>query len=166
MRGSWLAQGMFHPLCMLACLLHQRACCIHLWWHVMHPLHACAAAADCKPGNVLLTADWRAKVTDLGTSRLLRGTSTAQVAATLAYAGARRRLVPLLPLLLGPLLLPHLLLPRLLMLAVPGTPSPSAQPQASPWDRSLAAPEQLLNGRVSLASDAYSLGLALYDICW
>lgn len=69
--------------------------------------------ADCKPGNVLLTADWRAKVTDLGTSRLLRGTSTAQVAATLAYA----------------------------------------------------APEQLLNGRVSLASDAYSLGLALYDIC-
>ena len=43
--------------------------------------------ADCKPGNVLLTDGWRAKVTDLGTSRLLHGNSTAQSAATPAYAG-------------------------------------------------------------------------------
>lgn len=45
--------------------------------------------ADCKPSNVLLTEGWQAKVTDLGTSRLLRGHSTAQPAATLAYAGGR-----------------------------------------------------------------------------
>lgn len=70
-------------------------------------------AADCKPGNVLLTAGFRAKVTDLGASRLLRGHSTAAVAGTQAYA----------------------------------------------------APEQLLNGRVSLASDVYSLALVIQDIC-
>ncbi|PRW39166.1 serine threonine- kinase receptor isoform A [Chlorella sorokiniana] len=69
--------------------------------------------ADCKPGNVLLTADWQAKVTDLGTSRLLRGNSTAQSSATPAYA----------------------------------------------------APEQLLNGRVGLPSDVFSLGLLLHDLC-
>lgn len=44
---------------------------------------------DCKPSNVLLTDGWQAKVADLGTSRLLRGTSTAQSCATPAYAGER-----------------------------------------------------------------------------
>lgn len=149
--------------------------------HASPPPLACPSTAilpqpDCKPGNVLLTDSWRAKVTDLGTSRLLRGHSTAQSSATPAYAGevspsvcneVAGRMACRLEECMG------VNLPAAkLHIKHTGSEQPPASRRhphtVTPLPPPLplpAAPEQLLNGRVGLPSDVFSLGLLLHDLC-
>lgn len=111
---------------------------------------------------MLLTDCWRAKVTDLGTSRLLRGHSTAQSSATPAYAGEGREDGWTWQFFQGVHREGQLDRPG----AAPGWSNLApGDAQGIPPHPSLAAPEQLLNGRVGLPSDVFSLGLLLHDLC-